>query len=105
MANSARVKWTQFSHCCSLVLMNCNLLIIPLHGEAKSGPAALSAVSLLAFRGKKKNMKGVQPRNNNINWNFTLNGYSSSVAPCANVGSSEDILIWIADLSVHISVI
>lgn len=41
------------SHCCYLVLMNRNLLIILLHREAKSGPAALSAVSVLALRKKK----------------------------------------------------
>lgn len=83
------------SHCCSLVPMYRNLLIILLQWEAKSGPAALSAVSLLAL--KRKTLREYSQRNNkrNIKRNFTLNGRFNlfCVIQSADVASSRDTLI------------
>lgn len=51
------------AHCCLLGLMNRTLLIILLQLEAKSGPVALSAVSLLA---PKKEGKTTKEANNTM---------------------------------------
>lgn len=67
-------------------------------GEAECGPAASSALSLLALR--RKNTGGVQPRNNkrNIKRVFSLNGRFNS-----DVGSSRDILITGLSTSAYVN--
>lgn len=82
------------SHCCSLLPMTGNLLIALLQWEAKSGPAALSAVSLLTLTGKtlreysqrnKRNIKKPSALSDCFNYFCVINS--------ADVGSSKEVLI------------
>lgn len=60
---------------CSLVLMNCDLLIMLLHQGAKSGPAATSAVSLLSPRKEKQQGNTTKKQQEKHQEEFCLLGF------------------------------